>query len=318
MFTNLRRTACKDVDRNGKPLQADITQLAVNAAGTRVINTRADKSIRVWKAAPTFADPVVIDNAHAKPTRRVCWVPRADTTFASVGGDAFVKIWRCTGTLEREIKVARGKTPVRCVLVEFSPDGAVMAVVLDDGTLMFYGDNYTLMLLVTAAAPVNDVKWTNTGHTFVMAALENGCVDVYRLDKGTALLQHTLARHTLAVTCLAVDPTGRYIAAGTRGGVVSLWRTLDLVNYGAVTGVDQAVAALACSPDGRYVAVAFARECTTKIFDVASMAEVYDVAGSGDGLAVAWFANKPIFVTTGDKGRVMEYTRREPPRARPM
>lgn len=311
-FSALRHTALKDVDRHGKPLPHDVVCLAANATGSRVVSSRTDKSVSIWKVLSlTIGEPTVIDSAHAGPTRHVCWLPATDTAFATVGGDAFVKIWTATGALSREIKVGKS---ARCVLVEFSPDGAVMAVVLDDGSVAFYNDNYEWLLLLRVAH-VSCLRWTNTGHAYFVVGLDSGNVDVYSFDpKLGAVRAHTLAQHKLAVTCLAVDPRGKYIAAGTSEGIVSFFSTGDFVNSGVLAQVDQEVSSLVCSRDGYHVVVGFAQDSNTKVYSVDSGAEVYELPNSAagkTGLQVVWLANKGMIVYSADKGRAIEYARKE-------
>lgn len=314
-FSSLRQVPAKDFGPGGKPCQAEIVHISVNATGSRVVNTRTDRSIRIWRTLQLgLADPVVIEATHAKPVERISWNPNTDTSFASVGGDACVKLWKGNGTLEREIRVTK-KGNVCCELVEFSPDGELLAVVDRDGTVVLYdvNENYA-KVAEKKLAGVTDIKWTNRGHEFLIAATSNGNIGIFRLDSNLQLsLAHTLTGHRAKVTCLAVDPRGKYIAAGSDEGLVSFWKTADMICHKVLARVNQEICGLDMSRDGSYLAVAY-DDGFVRFYDYESLEQVHEISNCGKVPLVRWFPNKGSFVSLGDRGKVMEVARKEPER----
>lgn len=320
-FSTFHHSTLRDLGPGGKPLTADITLLSVNPTGTRVVNARTDRSVRIWKALlQTLADPVTIDNPHSKAVTRVSWNPNTDTSFATVGGDVSVKLWKGNGTLEREIRVTK-KGHVVCELAEFSPDGRLMAVVDKDGTMNVYDvlENYTKVGDTKLPSHVNDIMWTNRGHSVLLAALDDGKIAILSIQpkisdvKKKYLIEtaHTLKGHRSAVTCLAMDPKGRYFAAGSDDGSVSFWTTSDMICNKVLANVDQGICSVDISKDGTHVAVGYS-ETGVKVYDYNTMAEVYEVPNSNAvSPLVRWFPNKVALVSVGEKGRVMDYGRAE-------
>lgn len=319
-FASLTHSPARDVGPSGKPCTAEISNLSINATGNRVINTRSDKSIRVWRSLHLgLSAPTVIENAHPSEVCSVLWVTNSDTSFASVAGDCWVKIWKCTGQLEREVKVVKAHGTASLELVAFSPDGEVMCVVDSDGTVMLFdpSDNFTKVAELKVSSHVNDVKWPNKGHGYILAAQDNGTVEILEPDLKEKTLRsvHVLRGHKSAVTCLSVDPRGRYIACGTAEGSVSLWRTSDMLNYRVMAKVDQAIAGVEINRDGTYVAVAFEKDTNIKVFESETLNEIYEVpnsvAGSSGFLALKWIPHRGGFIYVSDKGKVMQLARKE-------
>lgn len=318
-FSNLHYTPLRDLGLGGKPSTSEITHLSVNATGNRVINSRSDKSIRVWKTLHLRGStPTVIENAH-REAATILWNTNTDTSFASVGKDCWVKLWTCSGRLEREIKVLGAKGGVELEHIAYSADGELLCVVDNDRNLIFFeiGDNYSRMALVKASGHVNDIKWTNRGHYFLVAALDNGGVEIFqpRMDNKTVKLAHTLKGHNAPVTCVSIDPRGRFIACGTKEGIVSFWRTSDMLNYGAISKIDQEVVGVEVSRDGSHLAVSYAQGTNINVYDWDTLEHLYEVPKSSAGktgyLALKWFPQRGSFAYVADYGQVVEFAKKE-------
>jgi WD40 repeat protein len=105
-------------------------------------------------------------------------------------------------------------------------NGEVHSVSLESGKInwSFRGEgnyherNGRLSLLVHAAQPVVLVGGANNRIAFV--------------DAVTGDLIHSVRIHGGGVTCLAMSPTGRYIAAGSSDGGVCVWELRRLLEAG--------------------------------------------------------------------------------------
>jgi len=73
------------------------------------------------------------------------------------------------------------------------------------------------------------------------------------------------------IRAVAVSPTGKYLAAAGRSGVIRLWRTEGNTLIGDYAGDGRAIEALAFSPDGKYLA-AGGDSGATQIWDITSAA----------------------------------------------
>ncbi|MCJ1311456.1 hypothetical protein MMC25_005127 [Agyrium rufum] len=66
-------------------------------------------------------------------------------------------------------------------------------------------------------------------------------------------LLHTLHAHTSSASCLALSPTGRYLATGGSDALVCLWDTTDWVCRRTLAGSTGAVRSVSFSFDGGYI-----------------------------------------------------------------
>lgn len=319
-FSSLTHSPARDVGPSGKPVISEIAVLAANATGTRVINARSDKSIRIWRIlASGLSTPVVIENAHLREVAGVLWNTNTEYSFASVARDCWVKLWKATGQLEREFKVQKAAGPVALEKIEYSPDGYYLAVADSDGSVLLYDvqGNYSKVAEYKAPARVYDLKWPNKGHDYVVAALGNGTVQILSPDVKAKTLKcvHTLKGHKSPVTSVSIDPRGRIIACGTGEGIVSIWKLSDLLNCHVLAKIDQEVAAVEISRDGSYIAVAYTQETNVKVYDSVSLEEIYEVPNSAAGkvgiLSISWLPHRGSFVYVGERSRVMEIARKD-------
>lgn len=319
---------------------SEIILISINLTGTRLVNSRTDRSIRIWKCTPErLIDPIIIEHPHLKAVERISWNPKTEFSFATVGRDDLVNIWRCTGALEKELKIVKSGntnesgTDVVCQIVAYSNDGEILTVVDRDSTVYLYSvsNNYNKFHEFKLNDHIYDILWFHHGHSFFMCALHDGSVPIYKVTdvlpgaNGSAItdaspdtevvnsvtidLKHKLTGHRSSATCVAVDPRGKYCAVGSNEGVVSLWNTSSMLISKVLTNTDEAIANIDISRDGTYVAVAYDSGENIKIFDYDTTEQVYEVPNSNSGnLAlshITWFPSKTAFVHTSDNGKTM-------------
>lgn len=297
---------------------SEVILLSINLTGTRLVNSRTDRTIRIWKCTPErLLDPITIEHPHLKAVERVAWNPKTEFSFATVGRDDLVKIWRCTGMLEKELKIVKSdaSTSAICQVVNYSSDGEILSVVDRDSTVLLFSvtNNYTKIGEIKLNEHIYDLQWFNHNHSFFMCALHDGSVPIYKVsdtsDGVSVDLKHQLLGHRSSATCVTVDPRGKYCAVGSNEGVVSLWNTASMINTKVLTNTDESISCIDISRDGTYIAVALDSGSNIKIYDYESTEQVYEVPNSFSGnlvlSSVAWFPSKTAFVHTSDNGKSM-------------
>ncbi|ODV64801.1 WD40 repeat-like protein [Hyphopichia burtonii NRRL Y-1933] len=300
---------------------SEIIHLTINASGTRLINTRTDRLIRIWKCLhDKLSDAITISQPHLKAVERIAWNPKTEHTFASVGRDDLVKIWNGNGILEKEIKVVKTQGKEEAVIsqiVKYSSDGDFLSVVDRDSTVSIYDvkNNYTKVEEVVIGEHIYDMEWFNYDHEFLIFALHDGTIPIYRMDENIKLEpSHLLKGHRSLATCLSMDPRGRYFAVGSNEGVVSIWSTASMMNTKILSEVDEAIAQIDISRDGTYLAVGFDSGSNIKIYEYDTTEEMFEVPNSTSGTLaltqVKWFPTKTAFVYSSDNGRTLTLMRR--------
>jgi THO complex subunit 3 len=293
----------------------EIILVSINVTGTRIVTSRTDKSMRVWKStADRLIDPIVIEDAHSRSVERVSWDPQREFTFASVGRDENIKIWKTTGTLERLIKVEKelGQSDATSLkIISYSNDGELIAAVDRDSTVLLYSveKDYQKVGEIKLNEHVYDLKWFNFAHGYFACALHDGTTPIYKVDDGEMTLKTTLRGHRSSATTLAIDPRGTYAAIGSNEGVLSIWNTASMLNTKVITEIDESIASVDCSRDGTYVAATYDRGSNIRVFDVESTEQVYEVPNSVSGqltfATIAWFPNKTAFAFSSDHGTTL-------------
>ncbi|CUM68309.1 uncharacterized protein PRCAT00006031001 [Priceomyces carsonii] len=313
-FKNFTSLVVKDQSLPGSG-NSEIIFISINNTGTRLVNSRTDKSIRIWKCTPDrLTEPIIIENAHIKSVESISWHPRTEYTFASVGRDEYVRIWKgINGTMEKEIKVSKeSNTPAVCQIVKFSIDGEILCVVDRDSTVSMFSvlNDYAKVQETKIKEHIYDALWFNKDHDFLMFALHDGSVPLYKADeKMRYQLKKTFTGHRSSATCLAIDPRGKYFAIGSNEGVVSIWNTATMLNSKVLSDVDAAISHVDISRDGAYIAVSYDSHSNARIYDVTTADQVFEVPNSLSGNSVlsfiTWFPNKTAFIYSSDYGRTM-------------
>lgn len=290
---------------------SEIILIAINATGTKLVTSRTDKSIRIWKCLhERLVDPVIIEEAHTKSVESISWDPNHEQRFASVGRDDIIKIWKAsTGKMERQIKLKEGSV---LKIIRYSIDGKHLIVVDRESQISLYSTaTYKLVTSFQIKEHIYDLQWFNSDY-FVLA-LHDGSLPIYKVGDTIELLS-TLIGHRSSGTSLTVDPRGSYFAAGSNEGVVSFWNTKNMLNTRVLTNIDEAISHVDASRDGGFVAVSYDKGSNIRVFDTDLGKEVWEVPGSESGdlafATVVWFPNRAAMAYTGDKGKTLMVTSR--------
>lgn len=310
---------------------SEIIMLEINATGTKVVCSRTDKSIRIWKLYPDrVVEPIVIEDAHTKAVEMISWNPKTEHSFASVGRDEYVKVWRgSSGSLEKAVKIEgsgnsnASKAIVSLKYIKYLPDGELLIVIDRDSRLYLLSveDGYKVVHEMTLPEHVYDLIWFNQDHSYFVCALHDGTMPVYKIrqDQGEydILLLSTLTGHRSSVTALSIDPLGKFLVGGSNEGVVSFWDLSTMINYKVLTEVDESIACIDTSRDGAYVACSYDGGSNIKIFDLESMELVFEIPQSLSGEMtfghIRWFPHKTAFAYTSDYGTTFTVMKKAEP-----
>ncbi|HEX5269745.1 MAG TPA: protein kinase, partial [Gemmataceae bacterium] len=175
--------------------------------------------------------------------------------------------------------------------VAYSPDGAALAMALDDGTVKVWdarGDKIRITIQAHHG-PVWSVRFSPDGKRLATAS-DDGTVKLWDAGTGKEL---KLFKHPAPVRPVAFSPDGNRLLTGGRNGIVRLWDVETEQEVFQAQAHNGVLMALSFAPDGQTFATA-GSDKMVKVWDVTNpeqeklaltghTASVYTVAFSSDG-----------------------------------
>lgn len=310
-FSSLRASLVKKTERNGKSPLSELLNVYINNSGTKVVITRLDGSIQVWRVnSHSLGDCVTIENPQGRKIIHVSWHTTTESHFATVAGDTNIKMWSPMGRLEKEVV-----TTEACSLCQYSADGMFLAVVTELNNVHMYdvSKKYACVASFRAEASVNDLKWSNQGHPIFVLALNDGTAQLISWDGYSLNATHKLPCGPSA-KCILFDVQGKYIAVGSENGAVYFWRSSDLVCFKVLPNTGLEICGLSTDRDGGYICVSYVGQTSSKVFHSESLEQVYDIndlRSDSQISLVAWYPSKTMMIYANERGRAIGFTKRE-------
>jgi len=272
--------------------------------------------------------PVVHLSGHANTVRTLCFSPDA-TLLASAGYDHTIKMWQPeTGQLARTITT---KTSV--LSLAYSPDGMILASGEDNGDIRFWDAESSELLAQIHGHAEPVMKIVFHPHSALIASCgKDGYVRVWRVDwlrqelsnraraertdvsdpvsfheSTNLLVQAIRAADDLPVLALDVSGDGRYLAAGTAGGMVMIGETKNEKSWRILGGHDDAVLSLLFHPQQNILATS-GDDATIRLWDAAS-GECIEILDEHDQAvwAVAFSPDGSTLASTSAEGTIRRW-----------
>ena len=253
-----------------------VLEAAFSADGSHLATGSADLTVRLWNLDQRKRDCLwIAGESRAVSISRDGTILAMARLNASLNGVSSIKVYR----LDECRMVSEISTPTAPFWVSVSPDGKLLAFVLDGGSVAIARTESSEFRVVgTHQVDPMHVAFNPDG-TLVVTGADDGTVNLWSVDGSSAL--RTFRPHTNSVTSVSFSPDGEYVATasldGTAqvlrldGGIVQIFRHNDSVAY------------TSWSPYGRQIATA-----------------------SGDGLIRIWDLGErvPRATLRGHRGRV--------------
>ncbi|KAK9453476.1 WD40-repeat-containing domain protein [Dipodascopsis uninucleata] len=249
-----------------------IRSVAWNALGNRIAVTFALSSlIRVWipdKFEVRYSTEL---KGHSASVDSVAWDPNfADGLASCCAIDGSVRLWNAR--TKNMLQVVRTGTEVN--FLTYSPDGKYLAVCTNSRRMLIL-ENGSLSQkepYVDIESDVSRAIFSFSGD-ILFIALKSGSVRVVSFDSGSGSAGSILmsfAAHMAPITCMELDPKGRYLALGSNDSLVSLWDLQEWVCVRTLGKAGHSIRSLSFSFDGSYLAISADKDEPVQIAHVES------------------------------------------------
>jgi WD40 repeat protein/serine/threonine protein kinase len=274
-----------------------ITGLAVNPDGTRLVSCAPDNSLREWDPATGQQLRSLSLDGFSIP----CMAMSAEGTRLAVGSDeGAVKIldaatWQVLHHFQAHTR------PVNALA--FSPDGARLATASKDETLKTWSvaEGRELLAFAGHTAEVRCVAFSPDGH-WLASGSQDTTVRLWNASTGQPV--HTMHSHTAGLNCVVFSPDGRQLASAGQDWAVRIWDPVSGRELHTWSGHTSEVRALAFSPDGKLLASA-GHDRTLKLWDVLAARERSSYLGHRTGLYSLVFSPDGRWLASGSSDQTI-------------
>ncbi|MBI4575554.1 MAG: protein kinase [Planctomycetes bacterium] len=221
-----------------------VRRMAFSPSGRSLAVAAGDRQIYVWDLEKRTRRATLEDGL----AETFVLAYRSDgKLLASGGADRNVRLWDASGKLRARLP-GHGAS-VRAL--DFSPDGASLAVGCDDGRITIWDIKAEKLRQVILAhrRPVTCLAFDPEGRRLASGS-DDRTMRVWGLEGARG--PRAYAGHLFAISTLAFDPSGTRLASASNSGEVRVQDLEGHARWFAASG--SAVLDLAFSPDGRHLA----------------------------------------------------------------
>jgi THO complex subunit 3 len=261
----------REFGRGAHTHRTSVQKLSWASDGRRLVSGASDGSLRVWSAetlgslAELSKGPLVQASQNARSSgssssgaiEDVVWEPLGNDLVAAIDGGSSLRIWDLRTP---RVPAMTLPTPPNPLSLCWAPNGHTLGVSgsgsASQGDCVSFLDlrtkgTATSTLQTEEGEEINGISWTWDGSRFLIATGQ-GALQVF--DWPSLLQQGSLPASTSGLTCLSLDPRGRFVVVGGADALVSLWDLEHLSCERTFGALHSPLRSVSVSFDGELVA----------------------------------------------------------------
>lgn len=293
----------------------EILAFEFHPAGHSLAYSRIDGSITIWPSIQaTFIPGKMIHIKDACGTDKlvtsISWNPNEITQLITSCNSDELDIWEydelnLKASKVRSISVDH-KTKLNNAL--FDPTGEyILAITKSDSIYLFSAkDDYRLLHTIKLKSTMSSdtlysVTWDNSGSNIFLGT-KNGSIIAMSINKENNEMFKVLevTAHRFSVTCLKIDPLGRYLFSGSKDGSCSIWELRTLICIKEISGLESNILSMDICHLGKMLGLCLEDERVC-FCDVTTGKIIYEssLSGSNSEPLLRFFPDKTMFILSG-------------------
>jgi WD40 repeat protein len=266
-------------------LRAELTSVAFNPEGTRILTGGEDRIARLWEVA---GPPPIELAGHGDAVNTVAF--SATGTFVLTGSDdGTARLWQ---PREDPVLGIVGSHGAPVAAASFSPDGSLILSAGADGTARLWRVHAGLAVTLHHGGALTRARFVARGK-LVLTAGEDGTAQLWRVAGGARI---ATLRHGAPIRAISAARDGSVLVTAGDDGTARIWSRaggqLHVLRHGGK------LFAAALSPDERLVATA-GTDDVVRVWDVQTGALLRSLEGHGDDVTTVAFDRSGKRLATG-------------------
>ncbi|KAL3233891.1 Protein TEX1 [Nakaseomyces bracarensis] len=302
----------------------EICALEFHPVGHTLAYSRMDGSLTIWPSiSATFIPGKMIHVRDAcggdKVVTSVSWNPLEITQLISASNCNEVYVWEYDEAKKSASKVRTVTVGHRTKVTKalFDPHGKYVLAVTKTESLYLYSakDEFTLVSTVNlvdifgANDSVYSVTWDNSGENIIIGT-KTGCLVVLGIEPSSKSLIKRLevTGHRSSVSCLKVDPLGRFLVSGGADGSCNIWELKSFICKTEITGLNSSIISLDICHMGKLLGICLDDQRTV-FCDLGTGKILYESPSKdlNSELVIRFFPDKTMFLLSGKNDTLQKH-----------
>lgn len=301
----------------------EILSLEFHPSGHTVAYSRMDGSLTIWPfISATFIPGKMIHIKDAcgndKLVTSVSWNPLEITQLITASNSNEVNIWEYDEEKRTASKIKNITVSQRAKIIkaQFDPHGQYLLAMTKSESMYLYSVKNEFQLVTTVSISkfigddsVYSTSWDNSGENIIIGT-KTGKIKVLTIDTSTNTITNRLQvqGHRSSVTCLKMDPLGRYLISGGADGSCNIWELNTFICTNEIAELNSGIISIDMCHMGKILGVCMA-DNRTCFFDITTGKILYETTRKdlNSEPIIKFFPDRTMFLLSGKNDTLQKH-----------